>query len=97
MPEHDIESTLSHVESRKVLKDCTVRWSGPIFQIEKAGIVAGLRDATVRVQQRRIGEVAIAFQGKFLASRQVSSPVRTALPAPKQTLARKTLGTAKSP
>lgn len=84
-PEHDIESILSHVESRKVLKDYTVRWCGRILQIDKAGIVAGLRDATVRVEQRRNGEVAIAFQGQYLASKQVSSPVKTALPAPKPT------------
>jgi len=64
MPEHDIDSILSHVESRKVLNDYTVRWCGRIFQINKAGLVAALRDATVRVEQRRNGEVAIAFQGK---------------------------------
>ena len=96
-PEHNLESILSHVESRKVLKDYTVRWNRRICQIDKAGIVAGLRDATVRVEQRRNGELAIAFEGKFLAWNEVSAPLKAQLPAAKPKTLRKAPATANSP
>lgn len=96
-PEHDIKSILSHVEARKVLKDYTVRWNGRICQIDKAGIVAGLRDATVRVEQRRNGDMAIDFESKFLAWTQVTAAERAQPLSAKPKTVRKTPAPANSP
>jgi len=85
--EHNLESILSHVESRKVLKDYTVRYRRRIYRIERDSIVTGLRDGEVRVEQRRDGSVAIAFQGKFLKWREgVAAEKLTPEPAQEQPL-----------
>ena len=96
-PEHDIEPILSHVESRKVLKDYTVRWNARICQIGEAGIAAGLRDATVRVGQRRNGELAIAFAGKFLAWKEVAAAEKVQLSTAKPKRVSKVPAPADSP
>ncbi len=59
-----------------MLKGYTVRWNERILQIDKAGIFAGLRQTAVRVEQRRDGEVKIAFEGKFLAWTEVTAAER---------------------
>jgi hypothetical protein len=63
---HDLAAILSHVESRQVKNDYTIQFNGNIYGIERADISAGLRNAAVRVEQRREGAVAIRFGDRYL-------------------------------
>ena len=65
---HDLAATLSHVETRKVMNDYTIKFEAKLYQIARKDIRAGLRGATVRVERRRDGSVAIRFQDKYLAT-----------------------------
>lgn len=85
--EHNLESILSHVESRKVLKDYTIRYRRRIYRIERDSIVTGLRDGEVRVEQRRDGSLEFVFRGKFLRWREgVEADKLTPEPAKEQPL-----------
>lgn len=64
--EHDLAVILSHVESRTVYNDHTIRLDGKIYAIERADISAGLRGSQVRVEKRWDGTVAIRFRDKYL-------------------------------
>jgi hypothetical protein len=63
---HDLAAILSHVESRQVKNDYTIQFDGKIYGIQRADIRTGLRNAVVRVEQRRDGTVAIRFRDKYL-------------------------------
>ncbi len=54
----------------------TFRLDGQIYQIERAGIVSGLRGASVRVERRLDGTVAVRYEEKYL-------PVKLCIPAKK--------------
>src|SRR5437763_3684980 len=56
---HDLAASLSHVETRQVRPDYTLRWEGKLYQIERAAVVSGLRRANVRVEQRLAGSLAV--------------------------------------
>ncbi len=73
----DLAASLSHVETRQVRNDYTLRFEGKLYQIERAAIVTGLRGANVRVENRLDGAVAVRYGEKYL-------PVRTITPAEKQ-------------
>ena len=45
-PEHDLDSALSHVETRRVANDYTIRFQGKRYQIDRKAIVPGLREGT---------------------------------------------------
>ena len=62
----DLAAILSHVESRQVKNDYTIQFDGNLYGIERADISTGLRNAVVRVEQRREGAVAIRFRDKYL-------------------------------
>ena len=47
---HDLAASLSHVETRQVRPDYTLRWDGRLYQIERAAVTPGLRGANVRVE-----------------------------------------------
>ncbi len=64
--EHDLAASLSHVETRQVANDYTVRYAGQRYQIERHSIRAGLRGANVRLEARLDGSVAVRFQGQYL-------------------------------
>ncbi len=49
---HNLAAALSHVETRQVRNDYTLRWDGNLYPIERRAVRAGLRGATVRVQAR---------------------------------------------
>jgi hypothetical protein len=75
---HDLAAILSHVESRQVKNDYTIQFDGKIYGIERADISAGLRNAAVRVEQRRDATVAIRFRDKYLRH-QLCEPAKPAL------------------
>lgn len=83
-PHHDLTAILSHVESRQVKNGYTIQFDGNIYRIQRADICAGLRNAIVRVEQRRNGTVAIRFRDKYLPH-QLCERSRPAEPAPRPT------------
>ena len=60
---------LSHVETRQVKGDYTVQFEGQRYAIDAGSVVAGLRGATVHVEQRMDGTIAMRFKGRYLAVR----------------------------
>ncbi len=64
--EHNLAAILSHVASRVVANDYTIRYDRNLYQITRADIRPGLRGATVRVEERREGTVAVRFREHYL-------------------------------
>jgi len=64
--EHSLTASLSHVETRRVANDYTIRFQGKLYQIQRADVRAGLRGGTVRVEKRLDGTLAVRFQGTYL-------------------------------
>jgi len=63
---HNLAASLSHVETRQVQNDYTLRWQGGLYQIEPRAVVSGLRKANVRVEQRLDGTLAVRYGEKYL-------------------------------
>ena len=63
---HDLAAILSEVDSRRVNNDYTIQFETKIYQIARKDIGAGLRGATVRVEQRRDCTVAVRFGERYL-------------------------------
>ncbi len=63
---HDLASALSHVETRRVASDYTIRFQSKLYRIDRASVKAGLRDGTVRVEKRLDGTVAVRFRQHWL-------------------------------
>ena len=87
-PEHDLESILSYAETRTVEHDYTVPWQTVRYQIARQAVVAGLRGAPVRVEQRLDGKIAVRFRGRSLAlslcqQRSPQPPPAARIPTPK--------------
>ena len=82
--EHHLASALSHVETRQVASDYTIRYDGKVYQIGRAGIVAGLRGSNLRVERRLDGSLAASFRGKPLPVEECSpaAPKRRVKAAP---------------
>jgi biotin operon repressor len=68
--QHDLAAILSHVESRQVDNDYTIRVDGKIYQIVRQDVCSGLRKAEVRVEKRRDGSVAVRFRNRYLRLKQ---------------------------
>ena len=75
--EHDLSAILSHVETRQVKGDYTVRVDGRRYVIDTRSICAGLRGGTVRVERRLDGTMAIRFQDRCLGFQLCAEPVKT--------------------
>jgi hypothetical protein len=92
---HHLEAILSHVETRKIKTDYTFQWEGRQYVIERSDIRTGLRGASVRVEKRRDGGMAVRFEESYLRyrlcdenrkvepSQPVPSASKTKRPAPK--------------
>jgi transposase len=65
--EHDLAAALSQVETRQVNNDYTIQLDGSFHQIERGSICAGLRGATVRIERRLDGRLAVRFRERYLA------------------------------
>jgi hypothetical protein len=64
-----LEAILSHVETRKIKTDYTFQWEGRQYVIERSDIRTGLRGASVRIEKRRNGDMAVRFQESYLRYR----------------------------
>ena len=71
---HNLDAVLSIVERRQVLRDYTFRLDGKLYQIKPDSIVPGLREATLRIEHRRDGSLAVAFRGRYLPFALCSQP-----------------------
>jgi hypothetical protein len=71
---HCLAASLSHVETRQIRNDYTLRLDGKLYQVERKSIASGLRGATVRVEQRLDGSVAVRFGERYLAVSAVPGP-----------------------
>lgn len=63
---HNLAASLSHVETRQVRNDYTLRWDGKLYQIERQAVVSGLRGANVRVEMRLDGSLAVRYGERYL-------------------------------
>ena len=63
---HNLAASLSHVETRQVRNDYTLRWNGALYQIGRKAIVNRLRGAKVRVEQRLDGSMAVRHGERYL-------------------------------
>ena len=63
---HNLAASLSHVETRQVRNDYTLRWNGALYQIGRKAIVNRLRGANVLVEQRLDGSVAVRHGERYL-------------------------------
>jgi hypothetical protein len=70
--EHSLAASLSHVETRRVANDYTVRFETKLYQIQRADIRAGLRGGIVRVEQRLDGTLAVRFRNRYLTVAECS-------------------------
>src|SRR6516225_2805221 len=71
---HNLAASLSHVETRRVGRDYTVRWNGKLYQIGRPAITPGLRKAQVRVEQRLDGSLAIRHREQYLPIEECELP-----------------------
>jgi transposase len=78
---HNLAASLSHVETRQVRNDYTLRWQGKLYQIERRAIVTGLRGATVRVEQRLDGSLAVRYGDRYLPVKECAVADRPKPPA----------------
>ena len=65
-PEQDLAAVLSLVETRQVNNDYTFQLGGRWYQIERDSITTGLRGATVRIEHRLDGSLAVRFRERRL-------------------------------
>jgi hypothetical protein len=80
--QHDLAAILSHVESRRVNNDYTIQLDTKTYQIARQDIRTGLRGATVRVEKRRDGSVAVRFRDRYLGISVCEQRPKIAPPKP---------------
>ncbi len=83
--EHSLPASLSHVDTRQVANDYTIRFQTKLYQIQRPAICAGLRGSQVRVEQRLNGTLALRFRDRYLtviecSPRPKTVPVKPARP-----------------
>jgi hypothetical protein len=89
---HDLAASLSHVETRRVRPDYTLRWDGKLYQIERQAVRLGLRGAHVRIEQRLDGTLAVRFGERYLPVEECAvagKPKAPAKPANKRRVSRR--------
>ena len=83
----NLAASLSHVETRQVRNDYTLRWDGRLYQIERKAVVAGLRGAKVRVEKRLDGSLAVRHGERYLAVNECAGADKPKLSAPPRKVA----------
>jgi hypothetical protein len=61
-----LAGSLSHVETRQVRPDYTLRWDGKLYEIQRQAVRPGLRGANVRVEVRLDGTLAVRHGDRYL-------------------------------
>jgi transposase len=86
---HQLTVSLSHVETRQVRPDYTLRWGGKLYQIERRAVTSGLRGADVRVEQRLDGSLAVRHRERYLPIEECAPADRPTPERPKAKAAQK--------
>src|SRR3984893_7972558 len=73
---HNLAASLSHVETRQMRNDYTLRWDGKLYQIERQAVTSGLRRADVRVEQRLDGSLAVRHGERYLAVQECAVAIK---------------------
>lgn len=89
--EHTLAASLSHVESRQVANDYTIRFHNQPYQIQRTDIRPGLRGGTVRVEKRLDGTLAVRFRDRYLAVSGCAPQPKALPPQPPRKQPRKTV------
>lgn len=77
---HNLAASLSHVETRQVRPDYTLRWDGKLYQVDRAAITTGLRGANVRIEQRLDGTLALRYRDRYLPITECEVAEKKVLP-----------------
>src|SRR6267378_1449444 len=80
---HNLAASLSHVETRQVRPDYTLRWNGKLYQIERQAVTTGLRGANLRVEQRLDGSLAVRQGERYLPVTECAPATRPKAARPK--------------
>jgi hypothetical protein len=86
---HNLEASLSHVETRQVRNDYTIPLDAELYQIERQAVVSGLRKASVRVEKRLDGSIAVRFRERYLPVSRCAVVEKTKTPQPKPVIQRR--------
>jgi len=73
---HNLAASLSHVESRQVRPNYTLRWDGKLYQIARQAVTPGLRGAVVRVEQRLDGSLAVRHGHRYLPTTECAEEAK---------------------
>jgi transposase len=73
--EYNLVAILSHVEQRQVTNDYTIGWEGKFYRIDRRDVRPGMRKATVRVEQRLDGGLAVRFQDAYVRVSRCAPPL----------------------
>jgi len=79
---HNLAASLSHVETRQVRNDYTLRWGGKLYQIDRRAVVPGLRKASVRVEHRLDGSVAVRHGQTYVPVKECAGADKPKATAP---------------
>ena len=79
---HHLAASLSHVETRQVRNDYTLRWGGKLYQIARQAVTTGLRRANVRVEQRLDGMLAVRHGERYLPVKECAVVDKPQAPRP---------------
>jgi transposase len=80
---HNLAASLSHVETRQVRSDYTLRWNRKLYQIDRRAVTTGLRAADVRVEQRLDGSLAVRHGERYLPIHECAAADRPRPDRPK--------------
>jgi transposase len=86
---HRLEASLSHVETRQVRNDYTIPLGGELYQIQRQAVVSGLRKASVRVERRLDGSIAVRFGERYLPVNRCAAAAKTKAPPAKSAAPRR--------
>ncbi len=86
---HSLEASLSHVEMRQVRNDYTIPLDAELYQIERQAVVSGLRKASVRVERRLDGSIAVRFGERYLPVSRCTAVRKTDAPTVKRSSSRR--------
>jgi transposase len=79
---HNLAASLSHVDTRQVRNDYTLRWNGKLYQIERRAVTSGLRGADVRIEVRLDGSLAVRHGERYLPVKLCTVTEKAKTPPP---------------
>jgi transposase len=83
--QHALEAILCPVDHRVIASDYTIRHEGKLYQIAAGQIRPRMRGATVRVETRRGGQIAVRFEDGYLEIVACQPAAKANARAPRQT------------